>query len=280
MEESLYHMAERFKSSPGTMTQEMCEDIDFLAERKGVDEVIAVEGGSYNDDEGRMLHGIAVEAGKNEDEWSSSHSDNDSSADEGDDEFGSGSNLWEAIEQSQLEISSQSQTSSQCMAPPPPHCPKEGNISELEIQAGNRNNEVTYSEAVKQGEEGSSGGDDKEDDSSPIVTLESFLDEEVEENRIGGGVQGDVDSARISPCEMVEICDPSRVEEENNNNASKQSESRLEKTTTSGIAIVESFFVEGTNEEQEEYEMSDDESLSTHDPMDPMEISVPYTKRD
>ncbi len=261
------------------MTQEMCEDIDFLAERKGVEDEVVVESVLYND-EGVLRGNAAAAEGK--EEWNSSPSEDNDGSIEDEDELESDNDPWEAIQGSQLEISQQSQPSSLCAVPPPPCEREEENTSGREIQAENGRNRVEYfgaivdnnnnlrnttSEAMKKGR-----GDSERESSSPVVTLESFLDEEAEKKRTGG--QGESNAAQTLPSDMVEeiSSNPPRIEE--NNGWKQMGNGRSgKKPKPANVTIVERYFVEGTKEEQE-YEMNDDDESFFHDD-DPMEISVP-----
>ncbi len=289
-------MAEKLKSSssspPGTMTQEMCEDVDFLAERKGVeDEVAVVVESILPNDEGSENAAAARTEGK-EEGWNccSQLEGDDDGRIEDEDELESDNNEdpWKSIEESQLEISQQSQPSS-----PPPSCEQEeGNAMGGEIQAENGRNLTEYSgaivvdnnklrntEAVMMKDNGGEfGGSDLEREcssSSVVTSLESFLDEEaMKKKRTGTGGQGKSNAAAqaLLSCDMGEAMssNPRQIEENNMGGNGRSGK----KPKPANVNIVERFFVEGTKEEEhEEYEMNDGEPFFHY--VDPMEISVP-----
>ncbi len=256
------------------MTQEMCEDIDFLTERRGVvDDDDVVERG-YDDLLRRSSkNAAAAEEDKEEEWWNSSLPPPSEDERSVGDESVNDEDLWEAIHESQLEISQsqklQSQSSSSQCATAAPFCEENENPSDIGIQKESENLKVESPFAAATNVI-ANGDSEEEGESSPVVvTLESFLDEEVKEEQQMGG-HGEVDSAQmLPPCDdMLEISSnpPPRIEENN-----EELESSRSGKTPACVAIVErGFFVKETKEEQQDYDEMNDE-LSSHDPT---EISV------
>ncbi len=295
-------MVERYKSSlsssaGGIMTQGMCEDIDFLTERRGGELVVynnaVVDRGRGCDDLLRSSNNktsvaaasatetATADEDKEEERWNSSSpplSEDESSTTTSSEEAEmNDKDLWKAIHKSQLEIS-QSSSSPQCATPPPEasFCEEKEIVTnyskKMENESENQTppyaapsppvpaNVVIDSEEKDEGESGS----------PVVVTLESFLDEEVmvekneDQQQIGGHYHCDMDSPQKKvlppPCDaatMLKIPSP-RIKEKNN-------EDHFEGTKG-----------EEQKQQQQQEEMSSDEGeLSSRDPM--VEISVETT---
>ncbi len=149
------------------MTQEMCEDIDFLTERRGVVDDDVVERG-YDDLLRRNSKTAAAAEDDKEEEWwnSSSPPPSEDESSMGDESVND-KDLWEAIHESQLEISqsqnSQLQSSSSQCATVAPFCEEKQNTSGIEIQK-EESPFVAAANVVANGDSEEDGGE-----SSPVV---------------------------------------------------------------------------------------------------------------